>query len=92
MVGLGFVVYALGYWGPAENARIAEAGVCTTDTAYQPVEEIPAELQTLFVCGMVEGTTKKLVSFHLYYNSKHVAQESSVYLDPGVFFYPAKPK
>jgi len=71
------------------DAHLVEFKVCLTDTAYNPVKEIPIGGDYFYLCGKVVGSTGQPGSLLVRHNNRPVYSHSSTF-GPGVFFQKIK--
>lgn len=76
-----------GDFAPLQSSRITEFGICTQDTSYEPVRHLQVGIEKLWLCGILDGSTKRYVTFTMYYNNQGVSRRT-LNLGPGGFFAP----
>jgi hypothetical protein len=91
---LGWLIIILAIWMRSGNpfwsdAHLIEFNVCLTDTAYNPVEEIPIGSDYFYLCGKVVGPTGQPGSLLVRHNNRPFFSHSSTF-GPGVFFQKIK--
>ena len=77
--------YVSGRSSLGNNAHIVEYHVCLDDERYAPVNTIPLGIETIYLCGIIEGKGLLGGVWHLY---KDQAMINSHYIEhfPGTFF------
>lgn len=87
-LGLALIVsVASGYFAPLQTSRVVDIGICTQEHEFVPVQYVPSSVKQLFICGILEGSTHRYVSFTVFY------EEQGIYgrefnLSTGYFFVP----
>jgi hypothetical protein len=84
--------YLTGTLALTENAKITELNVCLHENSYQPVTSILQDIDEIYACGKVEGTTSVHVMVDLIDDSLGRSLISrSARLWPGNFFVQLSP-
>lgn len=78
-----------GYFAPLQESRVVEFGICTQATEVEPVVEIPKGTEILWICGTLEGKTKRYLSFNIFYQEQGVYYRGGNF-NPGLFFIPVE--
>ncbi|MFN8470229.1 MAG: hypothetical protein U0X20_32040 [Caldilineaceae bacterium] len=84
MLGLTTCVVT-GYFVPRQTSTITEVGICETDKQYSPVAKVTLPVDNLFICGVIEGSTRRSVWFYIYDQDRAIAHMSGT-VGPGPFF------
>ncbi|MEM7537042.1 MAG: hypothetical protein AAF639_33010 [Chloroflexota bacterium] len=84
-ISVAVYLHSVGEWGPTANARLVEMNICLDDLSYTPVKNISLPQDSVYLCGVVDGTTKYFATFYTYQANK-VIYHDTVKLNPGVFF------
>jgi hypothetical protein len=89
---LGLVILisiVTGYFAPLQTSRVTAFGVCTQEGSYAPISALTTNIETLYICGILEGNTKRYLTFSMFYGDQYVSGTSQN-LSPGVFFIPVE--
>jgi hypothetical protein len=71
------------------DAEITHFGICLNNDEFQPVPEVPIELERFYICGLIEGTTRRNGSLGIRREGRPVlSQDFSE--PPGYFFVPVR--
>ena len=61
-----------GTFVPLQTSTLSEFGVCLQDEVYDPVNAVPTDVVTLYICGILDGETKRSVAFEVFYSDKPI--------------------
>lgn len=78
-----------GTFAPLQTSIVTEVGICMGEDVYEQVLVIPTDTDILYICGTLEGDTKRYVGFDMLYSDKSVFFQS-LNLPPGEFYVPVK--
>lgn len=85
------ICYVTGIWVPFKDARVTELGLCLDSAEYAPIQAVPTDVDPVYLCGSVEGTTDRSGTLYIFYDDLVVFQ-TGVSLAPGLFSLPLSPK
>ena len=91
---LGFTAFCLLYFTCLITSRcnlnidskIAEASICLERDIYQPVLTVPRNVEQVYLCGQIEGTTQRPGRLYVSYNGEVILSEHFEH-KPGQFFH-----
>lgn len=89
ILSVGLLLYSiclfLGWCYLKDDSTFSEIGICLTDEMYQPVRDVSAEIEALYLCGQIEGTTPRRAGFYLFFQNT-VTYTADFEHAPGLFF------
>lgn len=78
-----------GYFAPLQTSQVTSFGICTHNHRYEPVSIADKDLQVLYICGVLEGPTRRYLGFSMFYREQRVFYQK-INVQPGTFFIPVK--
>ena len=90
---IGLILVIIGYVAgglpsiPRYDAQITAMGICLNESSFSPVASIPDDVNQFYLCGTVEGKTKRTGTLYLFAENTVVFQDG-VTVMPGACFIP----
>lgn len=78
-----------GYFAPLQTSEVISFGTCTQNHRYEPVSVTYEDLEVLYICGILEGRTRRYLGFSMFHEGQRVFYQK-INVQPGTFFIPVQ--